>query len=57
LLDLPWVHRRSRKWEPEPLRWLGVNAGTIGFTLADRTEAATGRPSRIAAMFWSLLGH
>jgi glycine/D-amino acid oxidase-like deaminating enzyme len=57
LLDLPWVHRRSRKWEPEPLRWLGVNAGTIGFTLADRTEAATGRPSRIASMFWSLLGH
>jgi glycine/D-amino acid oxidase-like deaminating enzyme len=57
LLDLPWVHRRSRKWEPEPLRWIGVNAGTIGFTLADRTEAATGRPSRIAAGFWRLLGH
>ena len=24
---LPWVGHRSPPWEPEPLRWLGVNAG------------------------------
>jgi glycine/D-amino acid oxidase-like deaminating enzyme len=24
---LPWVGHRSRDWEPEPLRWLGVRAG------------------------------
>ena len=24
---LPWVGHRSRRWEPEPLRWLLVNAG------------------------------
>jgi glycine/D-amino acid oxidase-like deaminating enzyme len=23
---LPWVDHRSREWEPEPLRWLGVHA-------------------------------
>ncbi|MFL6240883.1 MAG: NAD(P)/FAD-dependent oxidoreductase [Actinomycetes bacterium] len=25
LVHLPWVGHRSRRWEPEPLRWLGVN--------------------------------
>ncbi len=25
LVDLPWVDHRSRSWEPEPLRWLGIN--------------------------------
>jgi glycine/D-amino acid oxidase-like deaminating enzyme len=24
---LPWVGHRSRRWEPEPLRWLGVRGG------------------------------
>jgi glycine/D-amino acid oxidase-like deaminating enzyme len=56
-LDLPWLARRSPRWEPEPLRWLGVNAGTAVFALADRTEARTGRPSRLASAFWRLLGH
>jgi glycine/D-amino acid oxidase-like deaminating enzyme len=55
--SLPWVGRRSPKWEPEPLRWLGVNAGTVAFALADRTEQRSGRPSRLAAGFWRLLGH
>jgi glycine/D-amino acid oxidase-like deaminating enzyme len=57
LLDLPWVHRRSPKWEPEPLRWLGVNAATALFAAADRTEAVTGKPSKVAATFWKALGH
>ncbi|GGL01034.1 NAD(P)/FAD-dependent oxidoreductase [Mangrovihabitans endophyticus] len=26
LTRLPWVNHRSRAWEPEPLRWLGINA-------------------------------
>jgi glycine/D-amino acid oxidase-like deaminating enzyme len=26
LTRLPWVGHRSRRWEPEPLRWLGINA-------------------------------
>jgi glycine/D-amino acid oxidase-like deaminating enzyme len=57
LVTLPWVGRRSRRWEPEPLRWLGINAATLLFAIADRTEACSGRPSRSAAAFWRALGH
>jgi glycine/D-amino acid oxidase-like deaminating enzyme len=56
LTRLPWVGHRSRRWEPEPLRWLGVNAGLAVMKAADATEARTGRPSRAAAMFGRLLG-
>ncbi len=57
LTRLPWVRRRTRRWEPEPLRWLGVNAVTHLMSGADRTEAASGRPSRAAAAFWRAVGH
>jgi glycine/D-amino acid oxidase-like deaminating enzyme len=57
LLTLPWLTRQSPTWEPEPLRWLGVNAGTAVFATADRTEARFGRPSRVASAFWKVLGH
>jgi glycine/D-amino acid oxidase-like deaminating enzyme len=50
LTELPWVGHRSRKWEPEPLRWLGANAGLRAMTWADNTEARSGRPSRLATM-------
>jgi glycine/D-amino acid oxidase-like deaminating enzyme len=46
LTGLPWVNHRSPDWEPEPLRWLGINAGLRLPTGADRVEARTGRPSR-----------
>jgi glycine/D-amino acid oxidase-like deaminating enzyme len=35
LTRLPWVGHRSRRWEPEPLRWLGVNAALHGTALRD----------------------
>ena len=57
LTVLPWVRRRTRRWEPEPLRWAGVNAVTRLMAHADRTEARTGRPSAAAAAFWRVLGH
>jgi glycine/D-amino acid oxidase-like deaminating enzyme len=57
LLALPWVGHRSPRWEPEPLRWMGVNAATLLFAFADRREARTGRPSASAAAFWRALGH
>jgi len=41
--ELAWVDHRSRDWEPEPLRWLGVNAGVRLSAAADRREARTGR--------------
>ncbi len=55
--SLPWVRRRTKRWEPEPLRWLGVNAVTALMTHADRSEQRTGRPSMAAAAFWRSLGH
>jgi glycine/D-amino acid oxidase-like deaminating enzyme len=50
LTRLPWVGHDSRSWEPEPLRWLGINAGLRGMTWADAEEARTGRSSRIARL-------
>jgi len=41
--ELAWVDHRSRDWEPEPLRWLGVNAGLLLSAAADRREARKGR--------------
>lgn len=57
LVHLPWVGHRSRPWEPEPLRWLGVSASLAVMTGADAEEARTGRPSRRAAVLGRLLGH
>jgi glycine/D-amino acid oxidase-like deaminating enzyme len=56
LLGLPWVDHRSPRWEPEPLRWLGANAGLRAMSLADRSEARTGRPSRAAGIAGRFLG-
>jgi glycine/D-amino acid oxidase-like deaminating enzyme len=53
---LPWVNRRSRRWEFEPLRWIGANLGLKVMTAADREEKITGKPSRAAAIFGKLLG-
>jgi glycine/D-amino acid oxidase-like deaminating enzyme len=43
LCALPWVGHRSRRWEPEPLRFLGINAGLRLAGSADRAEEKTGR--------------
>ena len=56
LLRLPWVGHRSRAWEPEPLRWLGVNGALRMAFWADRVEARTGRPSRAARALDRFLG-
>jgi glycine/D-amino acid oxidase-like deaminating enzyme len=56
LTTLPWVGHRSRAWEPEPLRWLGVNAGLQAMTWADHAEARHGRSSRVAALVNGIMG-
>ncbi|HEX5200266.1 NAD(P)/FAD-dependent oxidoreductase [Paractinoplanes rhizophilus] len=38
LTTLPWVGHRSRRWEPEPIRWLGINAARHATTLRDALE-------------------
>ena len=56
LTALPWVGHRSPSWEPEPLRWLGINAGLRAMTLADAEERLTGRPSVIGRVMAPLVG-
>jgi glycine/D-amino acid oxidase-like deaminating enzyme len=56
LVSLPWVGHHSRAWEPEPLRWLGVNAGLRAMSMADAEEATTGRESMIARLMAPLVG-
>jgi glycine/D-amino acid oxidase-like deaminating enzyme len=56
LTRLPWVGHRSRNWEPEPLRWLGANAGLQAMTWADSAEARSGRPSRMANLVNAVMG-
>jgi glycine/D-amino acid oxidase-like deaminating enzyme len=53
---LPWVGHRWRRWEPEPLRWLGVNAARALVAGADAAEERTGRPARRAALVDRLTG-
>jgi glycine/D-amino acid oxidase-like deaminating enzyme len=50
LTRLPWVNRPLRRWEPEPLRWLGVRGMYALYAAADRREEAGGPPSRLAAL-------
>ena len=39
LTRFPWVGHRSRTWEPEPLRWLGVRGMYSAYKLADAHES------------------
>jgi glycine/D-amino acid oxidase-like deaminating enzyme len=57
LTHLPWVQHHSRRWEPEPLRWIGVNAGVLAMRSADTVERRTGRPSLRARAAMRLQGH
>ena len=57
LTRLPWVQHRSRRWEPEPLRWLGVNAGLQLANLADHEERLTGRPAVLGGALSALTSH
>jgi glycine/D-amino acid oxidase-like deaminating enzyme len=46
LVTLPWVGHRSRRWEPEPLRFLASEAIIRTLGAADRREDASGSPAR-----------
>lgn len=44
---LPWVGRRPRRWEPEPLRWAAIRGVYTLYRQADRLERRSTRPSRL----------
>ncbi|MFC7793634.1 NAD(P)/FAD-dependent oxidoreductase [Streptomyces cinereoruber] len=58
LTSLPWVGHKVRKWEPEPLRWLGVQTMYAAFRGADRREALgrSARTDRVAVLANRLSG-
>ena len=47
---LPWVGRRPRRWEPEPLRWGAIRGVYSLYRRADRSERRRGQPSRLARL-------
>ena len=51
LTRLPWVDREVRRWEPEPLRWAGVQLIYALYRTADRRESrGTSRTSAYARL-------
>lgn len=53
---LPWVGHRSRKWEPEPLRWAGTNLALAAMASADRAESRSARSSARARLIGRVVG-
>ena len=52
---LPWVNHPSRKWEPEPLRFLGVWGTRRVMFAADQHEYATNEESKAGLLASKLL--
>jgi glycine/D-amino acid oxidase-like deaminating enzyme len=50
LTALDWVDHRSRRWEPEPLRWIGIGAGRRLAGWIDRQEERGRRASGLASL-------
>ncbi len=56
LSELAWVGHRARRWEREPLRWLGIRGVYALYRRADRSERRTGRVSRLGSAVDALSG-
>jgi len=54
---LPFVGWQSRRWEPEPLRWVAIRGIYAAYRRADRIEEASGRSSKLARVADRLAGH
>ncbi|MEU8318581.1 FAD-binding oxidoreductase [Nonomuraea sp. NPDC048881] len=55
LTALPWVGRQVRQWEPEPLRWAGVQLIYTLFRAADRHENDRGTGTSLYARLGNLV--
>ncbi len=51
ITHLPWVGHRSPRWEPEPLRWIGVNLARRLTESVDEAEDAGKHPRIRTAIF------
>lgn len=50
LTRLPWVGHAARRWEPEPLRWIGARTVAALYRGADRREDRPGAGARTSAL-------
>lgn len=55
--DLPMVGHRSRRWEPEPLRWLGARYLQRSLARLDARTAHTGRAATGRSLAERLIRH
>jgi glycine/D-amino acid oxidase-like deaminating enzyme len=53
--ELPWVNHQSRQWEPEPLRFIGVNGMVKLNKHLDTVEARTGKTPRLRAKLMNMV--
>jgi glycine/D-amino acid oxidase-like deaminating enzyme len=53
--NLPFIDQGIGRWEPEPIRYLAVNAGFKATVLADYEEKITNRPSLLASIIDPLI--
>ncbi len=53
---LPLVGHRSRRWEPEPIRWLGINAMNRLAARVDRQERSGQTGGILSRIFDALIG-
>jgi glycine/D-amino acid oxidase-like deaminating enzyme len=56
LTRLGWVGHESPRWEPDPLRWIGIRTVYMLYRAADRSEARSGKPSRWASLAGRIAG-
>jgi glycine/D-amino acid oxidase-like deaminating enzyme len=56
LTRLPWVGNPPRKWEPEPLRFIGARGIYTLYRIADRQERVRHHESRIAGLANKIAG-
>ena len=57
LISLPWVNHHSRKWEPEPLRWIAANSSLKLLGIAERNEQTGSKTSLAGKLVDWLTGH
>ena len=57
LISMPWVNHKSRKWEIEPFRWLGINSTLQLARFADFVEKKIKKETIITKLLNLLQGH
>jgi glycine/D-amino acid oxidase-like deaminating enzyme len=57
ITTLPWVNHHSRKWEPEPARWLAANGSLKLLRIAEAREETGTKTSRAGTFVDWLTGH